>query len=1200
MNTRNLWIAGSAVLAVACVDHRPIRNGLSSEAVYLDKVGLTAPDTRYTAADDDNWLYRVAVVGASSPNVVGEYAFPGLEGDASLVKFRFRDNALQIVSSLRLQEDRPDDQRDNLTDTDPDVLLEFAGQHVDVKLHESLDGERTNLLEENTELPWQERQKFRVDFSSTSLDPITNAAWFYGEFLSWCAHTVAAHYVPDSFTWEKTCDQAEVDAELEGRREAYASVCEDIKGEADCQAAKAAFLRKPMTCSETGSEQVGFEVEVSYVAALTGSCYSFVSLTTGTGTTTVRYRFSFYRPKTGKTTVSEDGASTFTPTFVAEEIGEKDIVNKRYGVFQILSPFRDHDTRLFSAKSLMQRWNPDRTDAVVYYYAPGFPERYKKPFQETIETTTNEILEKQAGAKLRFTFKDFDDGGVGRVPGDMRYSFVTWHNDLDNVLSGLLGYGPSTSDPRTGEVLSATLNLYHGGLDNYRYFLQAYLEAKGGLERRKAAEDSDAATEACTVGGTDCANGLGCIVEPGDPCDPNAGGVDCAGTCDLAWEEIECQADSTVRPGDPIRCNAQGEKTKADCEGANASGERDCAQEGTDAEAACVNTPRLASALFEEMRRTMNLPQGAEATGTKDDFVPKATQPEFAENFQRILPELRYAEPSWNPYILFRVGDRQTRMADFLEKSAIDQKFQERLELIGYNGNPFDGLALYTREGIDAQQKFMAEFREWKKIHEELKEDREQLFARNNVHVFEDTDAIQAAGRSARNCKPRGDGKSTWESDLEYSERVVDSMLLKTAIHEFGHTLGLRHNFYGSADPVYMRPEEISASVMDYSSLPGDEAGSPLAWGRYDELALSWIYGDAAARKNALKETPLYCTDDHRSRSPLCQAYDIGITPAQIVLNAIEQYDWMYELRNKRAFRKFWNTTGYVGSVYGAVYNIQRMWHLALFDWGGGGVQSILKRLDQVEGAGNVKTSQEYDEISMDFYNDISSAIGMTMAFYDSILNQPASERNYQTEFDPFYGDVIRMGIIIDKLFATFAFMDLQDISAYNPNVATYASMYDAAFGTQNDALAQRVLDDMLGANYDTFPWFKYYALNIFAAVTNSNLIGSIQYRDRIAIQRYNRAADLEELYGEGTIAEATRSDNVAQTFLRGGEEYIYTFLTDRSWHLVASKSKSPVSYQFMKEYNEGLRSDASADSDNYGLKILLAYYEYFNNFVGF
>ena len=39
-----------------------------------------------------------------------------------------------------------------------------------------------------------------------------------------------------------------------------------------------------------------------------------------------------------------------------------------------------------------------------------------------------------------------------RHPGDLRYSFVTWNQDVDTT-RGLLGYGPSSSDPRTGEVL---------------------------------------------------------------------------------------------------------------------------------------------------------------------------------------------------------------------------------------------------------------------------------------------------------------------------------------------------------------------------------------------------------------------------------------------------------------------------------------------------------------------------------------------------------------------------------------------------------------------------------------------------------------------------------------------------------------------------------------------------------------------------
>jgi hypothetical protein len=365
---------------------------------------------------------------------------------------------------------------------------------------------------------------------------------------------------------------------------------------------------------------------------------------------------------------------------------------------------------------------------------------------------------------------------------------------------------------------------------------------------------------------------------------------------------------------------------------------------------------------------------------------------------------------------------------------------------------------------------------------------------------------------------------------------------------------------------------------------------------------MSWIYGNEKAREAAMKENPLYCTDEHRLRSPLCRAFDLGITPAQIVLNDIEQYDWLYELRNKRAYRKFWDTTGYVGGVYASVYDIQRMWHLALFDWGGGGVQEVLKRLDQVEDPANVKTDQEYDEMSVDFYNDISSAIGMTMAFYDSILNEPASERNYQTEYDPFYGDVIRLGIIIDKLFATFAFMDLQDISYYDPNVATYSSMYDAAFGTQNDALAQRVLDDMLGANYDTFPWFKYYALNIFA-VRHEH-----QPDRQHPVPRPHRHPALQPRRGpRGDLRRRHRRrgrpgpTTLSQTFLRDGEEYIYSYLPDRSWHLVASKSKAPGQpTSTSRSTTRRLRSDASADTDNYGLKILLAYYEYFNNFVGF
>jgi hypothetical protein len=250
--------------------------------------------------------------------------------------------------------------------------------------------------------------------------------------------------------------------------------------------------------------------------------------------------------------------------------------------------------------------------------------------------------------------------------------------------------------------------------------------------------------------------------------------------------------------------------------------------------------------------------------------------------------------------------------------------------------------------------------------------------------------------------------------------------------------------------------------------------------------------------------------------------------------------------------------------------------------------------------AAKVLTDPEYDEISTDFYNDISAAVGMTIAFYDAVINQPASFRNYQTEYDPFYGDILRLGIIIDKLFSTVAFMDLQDVY-YSPNVASYVSMWDAPFGSQNLALSQRVLDNMLGR--------QLRHLCVVQVLRPGHLRLGEQHqpgglhRDEGAHRHRalrERNAEVRETYGDAAIDFARRIDNPQQTFVFEGEQYVYTYLPDRNWHLVARGSRSPVSYQFMREYNEDLNAGANPDSDNYGLKILLAYYEYFNNFVGF
>jgi hypothetical protein len=1055
---RNRWVQSRVFVATlalcgACVEPREPREGRVSEAVYVEKGDLLTPPS----GRDQQWLMQTTVVRTSSPNVLGDYAFPGFTSDAQLVNFQFSEDALQVLAAQTLQRDDPNNPNDDHSTIVDRVLLEFPGEHVDVKFLETLNGERTNRIEENQEETWTKRSQFRVDFEDVTLDPITTTAWFYGQFLAECAKPISTNLVPGSYEFDES------------------------------------------------DQHLSFEIEVNYEVTVEGACYNLVSLATNTGTTTIHYRMSFLRRDTEE-----------REAFQSEVIKEKDEVNKRYGAFQVLDLYQDPESGLLDAKSMLKRWNPNRAsdDPVVFYFHPGFPARFKPMYQDIIAQTNDTLA--SAGASLRFAVREWNDGGIERHLGDLRYSFVVWHQDIATT-RGLLGYGPSAADPRTGEILNAQINLYNVGMDYYRFLIEDFLELHGA----------------------------------------------------------SATADQSCQPG-----------TKAI---------------PTDEGGMLSPVKRFSSSLFQEMRRVMEveLPEGSLDPAAA--FLPTPVRAadedgdgvsDFIGDYVRTLSEYRYVDPGSNQYVY---RDTNLPVRDIAQRLDTEREFKEAMHAIQMNESPFGPVKMSGRAGIDAMNDFAENFRKWRKNHDELKNDQEQLLAKNNIHVFNEADAIGAIAGGARLCKDNGQ----WETDLEYRERVIEDIVYHVAIHEFGHNLSLRHNFYGSVDAVNMAPGELSASVMDYISA-WEEAGSHRGWGAYDRAALSWIYGDDQTRDKVMSEKYLYCTDEHRTRSPLCTAHDLGTTPSEIVLNAIERYDWMYDFRNRRAFRTFWDTSAYDDQVYGATFSLLRMWYLGIFDWFGGQVQDTLKSLDQTDPDRVVLTDPEYDAIARDFYADIAASVDLITAFYSAVLNQTATTRNYQSEFDPFFGDVLRLGIINDKLYSTAAFMDLQEVYNYNPNVETYVAMYDTAFDSSNLALTQRVLDGMLGANYDTFPWFRYFALNLFSSATNSNLVSNVSLRDRIAIRRFENVEELELEFGPGIRQRVVRDDNPAQLFVHAGEQYIYTFLEDQSWHLVTSLSRSPVSFQFMREYNEALNAGRTGDLDNYGLKTLLSYYELYNNFVGF
>lgn len=80
--------------------------------------------------------------------------------------------------------------------------------------------------------------------------------------------------------------------------------------------------------------------------------------------------------------------------------------------------------------------------------------------------------------------------------GDLRHNLLYWHPVTPGFF-GLYGYGPSSVDPRTGEVLQATSNLYPGYLDLGATSMVDRINAMNGfLEEARVAGDVPAAMRA--------------------------------------------------------------------------------------------------------------------------------------------------------------------------------------------------------------------------------------------------------------------------------------------------------------------------------------------------------------------------------------------------------------------------------------------------------------------------------------------------------------------------------------------------------------------------------------------------------------------------------------------------------------------------------------------------------------------------------
>jgi len=205
----------------------------------------------------------------------------------------------------------------------------------------------------------------------------------------------------------------------------------------------------------------------------------------------------------------------------------------------------------------------------------------------------------------------------------------------------------------------------------------------------------------------------------------------------------------------------------------------------------------------------------------------------------------------------------------------------------------------------------------------------------------------------------------------------------------------------------------------------------------------------------------------------------------------------------------------------------------------------------------------------------------MVMAFTDAVINQPASFRNYQTSSTRSTATRCAWGSSSTSCSRPSLHGLQRGLRLRPQRLHLRRALRRALRWRQELALSQRC-STTSWAPTTTPSRVQYLALEIFAYATNSNLIYNPELKERIAIRRYTTPTTWPSSSADGDC-RGHGTTNPAQVFVHNGEQYVYTYLKDRGWHLVANASRSPVSFQYMKDYNESLNASASATSTTSG-----------------
>lgn len=1169
-----------ASVASGCAEDRPSRTGVFNENIYLKKsfiIRAGEEGTKENPAEDNGWMLKATVLQTSTPNPLGNSVlWSGAENNGALVRFVVHQDSLQMLNIREISDSKQIADQGTRT---PEVLDQWSASHVDIKYRINLDGEKTNFIEENQELDWKTRQYVKVNLAKNDLSDFALFGSGTSYVMSKCsAGGAASSLVPDSVVVDEANDYIEWKANVTIPLNFGDEACAQMYGD------------DGMTFQKLGRTNVS--------AVL---------------------KYSMTRAKPMKDV-------TYKPL----ELGEKDPIRRKYGPITHTTFARDQDSGLLASREFAIRFDPEKE--LTWYFAKGYPEENKKFFTAPngIVDQTNAIFEK-AGAKVRLKVKNFDEDlpaewpeymkKRGREYGDVRFNFIRWMSDLD-VGAPFIGVAQFVPDPRTGEALSASINIADFPLKEYvAQRIDAYLQTimcHASTEEKSG----DAVAQVCSSLNSD--KPWGVPLEEKEETRPDGAKV-----TSLVPMSESCQ-DGDIAPLIPSSLTKTYGK----------------------------------SSLFSKMQEYMGEPVGQYGPlGPKDFVTPQDA--DFFDAYFKILPYYVFADPDTNQFVVPEGGGGVFGPESQFEALRAESQFHKAAAAIDRGLTPYNDQT--GPEFVKGAASFLEGMQKLQLGHREYQY--KAQFAHNRATKMDAaSDIISVVGvmqKAGRHCV-----NGHWETKEEWLANLISTYHALTVWHEFGHVLGLDHNFMASVDkPNYPHYKDkqgrdhvgmYQSSVMEYNMTPdrvfwANESGGE-GWASYDRGAIGWLYANAQGLTKEqrdeyaakTKETPakgisgqltadfpykdpegfradgteinfLYCNASHVKYTPLCRTFDFGSTPSEIIASELENYEWQYAWRNFRKYRKVWDNHQYAGTPATEIMEMRRFLSQWGFDWSGATLIDDFRRLGIEPPPGAPAVAKYYAQLAQKFDREMSSANQMVAAFHKAVIQQASGERPYRTIYDKYFGDVTQQGIILDKLFAMQGWVGMWPATNYDPNKAgSYIASFTSIGDEEYRAVAEDAVTSMIGEQlYDAYPYFKPLAVVQFAKDTHSpSFSGRIELRDWVGGRVFTRERDMLDYFRGLAVrhghafgcmdldtctynptlrrvvpGDTHQSDEYQEFLGPDTRRYTWVYVADRHTWVFADKDRNTATYKILNDFNITVIKGEAEGNDAYSKQLPVKYF---------